>query len=33
MVRDAEGVYMDFSRQNATPETLKVHGWMVSGEG
>ncbi len=26
MVREAEGMYMDFSRQNATPETLKVRG-------
>ncbi|KAL4426849.1 hypothetical protein ABPG77_006635 [Micractinium sp. CCAP 211/92] len=24
MVREAEGLYMDFSRQNATPETLKL---------
>lgn len=24
MVREAGGVYLDFSRQNATPETLKA---------
>lgn len=24
MVREFNGIYLDFSRQNATPETLKV---------
>ena len=24
MAKEADGVYLDFARQNATPETLKV---------
>ena len=34
MVREAGGVYLDFSRQNATPDTLKVRrGFGVGGAG
>ena len=33
MIREAGGVYMDFSRQNATPDTVKVRRAAAHGFG